>query len=38
MMAGFASIVRSERTNPYDCDYELKLYKIVLRACGVKIN
>ena len=36
MMKAFAEYVRGEKTNPFDYDYELKLYKAVLRACGVK--
>jgi len=35
MMAGFASFVRGEKENPYTLDYELELYKTVLKACGV---
>lgn len=35
MMAAFASYVRGERENPYTPDYELELYKTVLKACGV---
>lgn len=35
MMAAFASMVRGERKNPYTIDYELMLYKYVLRCCGV---
>ena len=34
MMAGFASFVRGEKENPYTPDYELELYKTVLKACG----
>jgi hypothetical protein len=37
MMAGFASYVRGEQENPYTPDYELELYNLVLRACGVEI-
>lgn len=37
MMAGFASYVRGEKENPYTPDYELELYKLVLRACGVEL-
>lgn len=37
MIAGFAQMVRGEKENPYTYDYELALYKLVLRACGVKI-
>ncbi len=35
MMASFASMVRGEKENPWSYDYELELYKCVLRACGV---
>jgi len=35
MMAAFAAIVRGEKMNPFTPDYELELYKIVLKACGV---
>ena len=34
MMAAFASYVRGEKENPYTPDYELELYKTVLKACG----
>lgn len=34
MMASFAAMVREERENPYSYDYELELYKTVLRCCG----
>ena len=34
MMEFFAEYVRGERKNPYTLDYELELYKTVLRACG----
>ena len=37
MMAGFASFVRGEKENPYTLDYELELYKTVLKACGVEL-
>ena len=37
MMAAFASYVRGDKVNPYTYDYELMLYKTVLRACGVEI-
>lgn len=36
MMEGFASIVRGEKTNPYTMDYELRLFKILMKACGVR--
>lgn len=35
MMASFASFVRGERENPYTYDYELGLYKLILKCCGV---
>ena len=34
MMSSFAEMVRGEKENPYTYDYELSLYKTVLRACG----
>lgn len=34
MMLSFAAMVRGEKENPYTYDYELALYKLVLRACG----
>ena len=36
MMAAFAAMVRGERQNPYTLDYELSLYKLLLKCCGVK--
>ncbi len=36
MMASFAAMVRGEKQNPCTPDYELELYKTVLRCCGVK--
>lgn len=33
MMAGFARIVRGEWVNPYTPDYELELFKLLLKAC-----
>lgn len=36
MMKNFAELVRGKE-NPYSYDYELELYKLVLRATGVKI-
>ncbi len=38
MMAAFAKYVRGEAVNPYTPDYELELYKLLLQACGVKVN
>ena len=37
MMLSFAAMVRGEKTNPYTPDYELLLYKYVLKACGKDI-
>ena len=34
MVAGFASYVRGEKENPWTYDYELELYKTILKACG----
>jgi hypothetical protein len=36
MMRSFAEMVRGEKENPWTYDYELKLYKTLLKACGVK--
>ena len=36
MMESFAEIVRGEKNNPVTPDYELSLYKNLLKACGVK--
>lgn len=37
MMEGFAAYVRGEKENPYTYDYELELYKTVLKSCGVSV-
>ncbi|MBE6778027.1 MAG: Gfo/Idh/MocA family oxidoreductase [Ruminococcaceae bacterium] len=34
MMEAFAAMVRGEMENPYTLDYELSLFKLVLRCCG----
>lgn len=34
MVASFAAMVRGEIENPYSYDYELLLYKTVLKCCG----
>ena len=34
MMASFAKMVRGEKENPWSYDYELELYKTILKACG----
>ena len=36
MMISFAAMVRGEKENPYTLDYELELYKLVLKSCGVE--
>ena len=33
MMKSFAEYIRGIKQNPYTCDYELELYKTVLKAC-----
>ena len=35
MMESFAEMVRGERQNPWNYDYELNLYKIIMKACGM---
>ena len=35
MMAAFAAMVRGEKENPWSYDYELNLYKTVLKASGL---
>lgn len=34
MMQFFAQLVRGEKQNPYSLQYELELYKTILKACG----
>lgn len=34
MLASFATMVRGEKENPWSHEYELELYKVVLRCCG----
>lgn len=34
MMASFAEMVRGEKENPWGYDYELELYRTVLKCCG----
>ena len=38
MMHSFAEEICGERENPYSCDYELNLYKLVLKACERKVE
>jgi len=35
MLLAFASMVRGERDNPYSLDYELSLFHVILRCCGI---
>ncbi|MBE6781681.1 MAG: Gfo/Idh/MocA family oxidoreductase [Ruminococcaceae bacterium] len=37
MMTAFAQMVNGEKENPYTLDYELELYKTVLRCCGENV-
>lgn len=34
MMKAFAEYVKGEKQNPYTLEYELKLYKLLLKVCG----
>ena len=36
MMTSFAEMVAGEKENPYSPDYELELYKTILKCCGVE--
>ncbi|MBE7030995.1 MAG: Gfo/Idh/MocA family oxidoreductase [Ruminococcaceae bacterium] len=36
MMASFAQMVRGEKENPWSYDYELQLYRVICRACGME--
>jgi predicted dehydrogenase len=36
MLLSFAEMVRGEKKNPYTLDYELELFKTILKCCGVK--
>ncbi|MGM9625538.1 MAG: Gfo/Idh/MocA family protein [Eubacteriales bacterium] len=38
MLAAFAAMVRGEKQNPWSYEYEWKLYRTVLAACGVDID
>lgn len=35
MMLAFGAMVRGEKENPYTLDYELALFKIILKCCGM---
>ena len=34
MMESFGKIVAGEKENPWDYDYELNLFKLILQCCG----
>ena len=36
MMAKFAAMVRGEYANPYTPEYERRLHKLIIRACGLE--
>lgn len=36
MLLDFAAMVRGEKQNEYTPDYELKLYRLLMKACGVE--
>jgi hypothetical protein len=36
MLFAFAEMVRGERENPYTTEYELELFKVILRCCGME--
>ena len=36
MLFSFAAMVRGEKQNPYSLDYELSLFRVILRCCGIE--
>lgn len=38
MLEAFSKMVRGEKENPYTADYELQLYKVILRCCGIDVT
>ena len=36
MLLSFAEMVRGEKKNPYTLDYELELFRTILKCCGVE--
>lgn len=38
MMRAFAAMVRGEKQNPYTYDYELSLFRVILKCCGVEVE
>ncbi len=37
MTQGFAAMVRGEKENPWNYDYEIQLHRVLMEACGVNI-
>jgi hypothetical protein len=35
MMEAFGRYVRAEKENPYTLEYELELFKAILKCCGI---
>ena len=35
MMTDFAELVQGKKKNPYSYEYELELYKLILKCCGL---
>ena len=38
MMADFAAMARGEKENPFTLEYECRLHRVILAACGVEID
>ena len=38
MIVAFAEMIRGDRENPYTLDYELDLFKTVLKCCGIEVD
>lgn len=38
MMEDFAKYIRGEKENPYTLEYEARLHRILLAACGYEID
>ena len=37
MLRAFGAMVRGEQKNPWSLDYELKLFQVILRCCGMEV-
>jgi hypothetical protein len=37
MLSAFAAMVRGEKENPYTLDYELELFRTILKCCGMNV-